>query len=1218
MKNTTLKAAAAVGLSLAMTFTCLPAVWASPLPDPFEPTETVTFEGATFGRATAAYNDLEGAESSGGSSGEEEPFDMEGMPLFNGNEEDVDEYIDLLLEEMGPENWLILAGANGNATGTWEGGTYRIPAGTSIGGEALQGVPQKTELSTTIHAAQSWNKELINRIGQLMAVENRGKQPQGGYFYVSSTGTSMTDMRLNPLSGRYDEGYGEDPYMASLFADLNARGYNGYGMDETGFYELGQVQTKHYSVYNAQFFRQIISTKVGARSFYEYNGYSANRGFMDGSITSFMSSYGRINGIPSSGTFISSWADSISKYGAVFNGPDAGATGGYAGSDLDGRWGNGYDDTYSPSPAYAAASMLAAGHRTTGDAEEAVANGLNGVTYDNARILAKAYLLIRTRAGIYDERNEEGFSKFYPFQGYGSDSENYQDESSEESQAVALQNAREGIVLLKNDNDALPMAADADMGIYGVFGDSVNAGYYAVVVLDTDGDGRGNYEVRGQYSGLTPYEAVNAMIEDGSKSGSVSFDQGLNRVTIQSGSGQYLYVDAADETTIQVKDEAAFDPADEGFYFAILDNGQVSHSIYSYGSGKWVRAVISDPTVTYDAIAGNTALYGEDNSAEWEGSLVRADDDCSFKFGPNDGLPSMKSNFPYNLTMEETGTEGEYYIRAGAKLSTISYITGVSPMLYSNYGFYLECGEDGTVVLGGAAAGSNSSTGEGLRYLAEAEDKSAMTFKVTEVEPYGYTVSEETIDGDDYAVLFVGQNYMTLSGEGTDRVSLAMGESQMETAANIAKAYKAAGKKTVAVIYASYPVIAEELQNSEDIDAVVFAGYGGEFGSRALAEVLYGDYAPTGRLVSTWYKDQELFPAISEYSVPKGANLAQMLADNTGVLRLEDIDPNITVDMTNSDVIDTGLTYLYLKDEEVAEHVTYPFGYGLTYTEFGFDNLQAPETASGEEPVSVSVDVTNRGDVTTSEVVQLYAHNNTSSYGDAVPVRKLVAFEKVEVPAGETVTVELQAEPADLAVWDVNAEEYAVESGSYTFTVSDSSDLHGANALSAEVTVEGRTLAGIGAGEEINLWEHSFDSENVRYDEYSKLVTAAAAVKEGVNDDVYTVFAEQDGAWTAIPAVDFTGVTALTASVGAPAGVNGTISFRLDSPDGEEIASVEVAETGEVTLPLAAANEEAALEIHELGYNTVDSAVTAEGVHDLYVVFGAKDLHAAAITLLAE
>lgn len=1218
MKNRKFKVLSAIGLALIMTVTCLSVAGANPEDNPFEPTETVTYEGATFGRATAAYDNIEGVGSRGGSGEEVDEFHMEGMPLFNGNEEDIDAYIDLLLEEMGPENWLKLAGAGSMPKGTWEGGTYEIPGGTGIGGEALQGVPQKTELSTTIHAAQSWDKDLINSIGNLMAVENRGKQPEIGFYYVTSTGTSMTDMRLNPLSGRYDEGYGEDPYMASIFADLNSRGYNGYGKDETGFYELGQVQTKHYSVYNAQFFRQIISTKVGVRSFYEYNAYSANRGFMDGTITSFMSSYGRINGIPSSGTFISSWANAISKYGAINNGPDAGATGGYAGSDNDGRWGNGYDDTYSPSEAYAAASMLAAGHKTTNAATEAVENGLNGVTYDNARVLARAYLLIHTRAGIYDERDINGFSKYYPFNNYGSDSEGYQDERSEASQEVALQNAREGIVLLKNENEALPIASDTDMGIYGVFGNSINGGYYAVVVADTDGDGRGNYEARGLYAGLTPFEVLDAQIADGTKEGSVSFDQGLNRVTIQSGNGQYLYVDAADDSVILVKEEAEFDPTDEGFYFAVLDNGQESHSLYSYGSGKWVRAVISDATVTYDAVAGNTALYGEDNSAEWTGSLVLADDECSFVFGPNDGLPSMTNNFPYNLTMEATGKEGEYYIRAGAKLNSISYITGVSPMLYSNYGFYLECGEDGTVGLGGAVPGTNSSTGEGLRYLAEKEDKSAMTFKVTEVEPYGYTVSEETIGEDDYAILFVGQNYMTLSGEGTDRVSLNIGESQIKTLENIAAAYKAAGKKTVAVIYASYPVAVQALQDNENIDAILFAGYGGQYGSRALAEVLYGDYAPTGRLVSTWYKDDALFPAISEYSVPKGRNLEQVLADNTGVLRLEDIDPNIRIDMTNSDVIDTGLTYQYLTDEEVAEYVTYPFGYGLAYTDFSFANLQIPETVNGQEPFTVTIDVANNGEVTTSEVVQLYAHNNASAYKEAVPVRKLVSFEKVEIPAGETVTVELKVEPVDFAVWDVNAEDYVVEGGTYTFTASDSSDLTSANALAAEVSVEGSVLAGIGAGREINLWEHSFDSANVRYDEYSKLVTAAAGVKEGVDDDVYTVFAEQEGAWIAIPSVDFTGVTKISANVGAPEGVNGTVSFRLDSPDGEEIASVEVAETGEVALKLVAATEEAAMEIHELGYNTVETEANAEGVHDLYVVFNAKDLRVATITLIVE
>lgn len=1173
--------------------------------NPYQPVEFVTYEGAEFGRATEAYNSLPGIAAPGWGETTAPEINMEGMPLFNGNEENIDAYVDLLLEEMGPENWLILAGAGSTAEGTWSGGTYQIPSGTSIGGEALQGATEKTELSTTIHAAQSWNKELINRIGQLMSVENRGKQPQGGFYYVSSTGTSMTDMRLNPLSGRYDEGYGEDPYMASLFADLNARGYNGYGTDETGFYELGQVQTKHYSVYAAQFFRQIISTKVGARSFYEYNGYSANRGFQDGSISSFMSSYGRINGVPSSGSFITNWANEISKYGAVYNGPDAGATGGYAGSDLDGRWGNGYDDTYSPSVAYAAASMLAAGHHTTEDAVEAVEKGLNGVSYDNARVLAKAYILIRTRAGIYDERDADGRSKYYPFVQYGSDSENYQDESSTESQEVALQNAREGIVLLKNDNGALPLKSDTDIGIYGVFGDSVNAGYYAVVVPDTDGDGLSNYETRGQYAGLSPYEVISNMIEDGAKTGSVSFDQGLNRVTIQSANGKYLYV-GKDDSIIQVKDDSEFDDADEGFYFAILDNGQESHSIYSYGSGKWVRAIIGDATVNYSAIVGCTSPFS-DNSAEWTGSVVRADDDATFKFGPNpSGPPSMKSNFPYNLTLEPAGEDGEYYIRAGAKLNSISYITGVTPVLWTNYGYYLECSEDGTVSLGGAKIGSDSSTGDGIRYLNEKNDKSDLTFKVTEVQPYGYTVTEESIAGDDCAVIFVGQNYMTLSGEGTDRVSLEIGRSQLDTLNNIAKAYKAAGKKTIAVIYASYPVDADPIQNSSDIDAVLFAGYGGQYGSRALAEVLYGDYAPTGRLVSTWYKDIDLFPVIDEYAVPEGDNLSSVLADNSGRLTLADIDPHYTVDMTNADVIDTGLTYMYLTDEQIKNHVTYPFGYGLGYADFTFTNLNAPQSAEGT--FTVTVDVHNDSEtVATDETVQLYMSKNDSNYGSYVPLRKLVSFEKISLMPGETKTVTLTVDPIDIAVWDVNAEDYVVENGEYNLWVSDSSALTSENTLKCQITLTGKTLATLNTTDRVNVWEHSFASEGTYYREYSKLQTASSAVADGVNDDIYAVGSKKPGAWTAIPGVEFTGVTGVTLNV-ASTGSQPAIELHLDSPTGEIIGTASFQPTDEVEQTLVAADPADAEVIHELGYvDTAAKISDVSGIHDLYLVFKEKD-----------
>lgn len=112
--------------------------------NPYEPTQHVTHMGATFGRATAAYNTTQ--TTGWGENAKTVDIKVEGMPLFNGKEADFPAYIDLLLTEIGDEGIVALS-CGGSASGTWTGGTYTIPSGSSTGGEALMGAAGQTELS---------------------------------------------------------------------------------------------------------------------------------------------------------------------------------------------------------------------------------------------------------------------------------------------------------------------------------------------------------------------------------------------------------------------------------------------------------------------------------------------------------------------------------------------------------------------------------------------------------------------------------------------------------------------------------------------------------------------------------------------------------------------------------------------------------------------------------------------------------------------------------------------------------------------------------------------------------------------------------------------------------------------------------------------------------------------------------------------------------------
>ena len=189
------------------------------------------------------------------------------------------------------------------------------------------------------------------------------------------------------------------------------------------------------------------------------------------------------------------------------------------------------------------------------------------------------------------------------------------------------------------------------------------------------------------------------------------------------------------------------------------------------------------------------------------------------------------------------------------------------------------------------------------------------------------------------------------------------------------------------MINSVFPVIAEEIQNNENVAAIVYAPYAGQYDGYATGQVLYGDVTPTGKLTSTWYADMSAFPLLDDYSIPDGTN-------NT--TDLNGIAPRYTVDITQADAAATGLTYQYTNAP-----VTYDFGYGLSYTEFAYSNLEfSEETDSDEVLLRVSAEIKNVGTRAGKETVQLYISDPVASI--AQPDKLLKGFWKIELQPGET------------------------------------------------------------------------------------------------------------------------------------------------------------------------------------------------------------------------
>jgi len=201
---------------------------------------------------------------------------------------------------------------------------------------------------------------------------------------------------------------------------------------------------------------------------------------------------------------------------------------------------------------------------------------------------------------------------------------------------------------------------------------------------------------------------------------------------------------------------------------------------------------------------------------------------------------------------------------------------------------------------------------------------------------------------------------------GGDRTSILLPAVQTE----LMKKLKSTGKPVVFVMMTG-SAIAIPWEN-ENIPAIINAWYGGQSAGTAIADVLFGDYNPAGRLPVTFYKSDSDLPGFSDYS------------------------------MNNR-------TYRYFAGEAL-----YPFGYGLSYTTFKYDLLKVPASVSSGKNVTVSVRVTNTGKISGEEVVQLYlSYQNVTG---KAPVKALKGFQRIILKGGDSKTTTFVVTPEQLSL----------------------------------------------------------------------------------------------------------------------------------------------------------------------------------------------------------
>ncbi len=235
-------------------------------------------------------------------------------------------------------------------------------------------------------------------------------------------------------------------------------------------------------------------------------------------------------------------------------------------------------------------------------------------------------------------------------------------------------------------------------------------------------------------------------------------------------------------------------------------------------------------------------------------------------------------------------------------------------------------------------------------------------------------------------------------GIGGDRENLRLLPEDEALILKIAKS-----NKNVVVVYVGGSAINMNSWESE-VSGIVFAWYSGMQGGAALANVLYGEVNPSGKLPFSIARNDEDYPYFNPYTLK----------------------------------IEYGYYHGYTLFDKKNIEVAYPFGYGLSYTTYSYDNLQVEETSlSKEGRLMASIDVSNQGEVAGEEIVQLYIGFKNSSVDR--PVKLLRAFDKVSLTPGETKTVELDVAIEDLAWYNPELKEWKIEAMEYELYVGPSS-----------------------------------------------------------------------------------------------------------------------------------------------------------------------------------
>lgn len=389
---------------------------------------------------------------------------------------------------------------------------------------------------------------------------------------------------------------------------------------------------------------------------------------------------------------------------------------------------------------------------------------------------------------------------------------------------------------------------------------------------------------------------------------------------------------------------------------------------------KVFKSTYNSKLFKINGIEGFTASYFQNTKFEGEPTIKKIDKKVDFQWGDGqmiDGKISTRDiSVRWNATYTPTKTEEV----------TFSIMGDDRAFLFIDGKKVIETDLKNSYYTLNAIKGNKY---EIVVEYVQRNDNAEVKFDMGIIETLSpQALADKVKDAD--VIVFVGGISAQLEGEsmpvsvdgfkGGDRTHINLPVLQTDTM----KALKATGKPVVFVNMSGGAMGFE--WEAANIPAIIQGWYAGQEGGQAIADVLFGDYNPAGRLPITFYKNVNDLPDFEEYS------------------------------MENR-------TYRYYKGEPL-----YPFGFGLSYTDFKYSNLEIPATLKISSDLKVNVAIKNNGKSNGDEVVQLYvSHKNT---GLKVPIRTLKGFQRINLKSGESKTISFELSPKDLSIIDNDGKSF--------------------------------------------------------------------------------------------------------------------------------------------------------------------------------------------------